>query len=61
MCGEMLYVEMMRCGEMMCDVVYKWQEYSLPMIVASYEGKPTLYSFCNAFYLFLRAKPVFTQ
>ena len=29
------------CGEMLCDVVYKGHEYTLPIIVADYE-KPTL-------------------
>ena len=36
--GETLAV----CGEMMCDVVYKGHEYTLPIIVADYEKKPTL-------------------
>ena len=36
--GESLNV----CGEMECDVVYKGQKYSLPMLVADYSGKPTL-------------------
>ena len=36
--GEILAV----CGEMLCDVVYKGHEYTLPIIVADYEKKPTL-------------------
>ena len=30
------------CGEMQCNVVYKSYEYTLPIIVADYEKKPTL-------------------
>ena len=29
------------CGQMLCKVVYRGQEYILPMIVAENEGKPT--------------------
>ena len=29
------------CGEMLCDVVYKGHEYTMPIIVADYEKKPT--------------------
>ena len=36
--GETLAV----CGEMLCDVVYKGHKYTLPIIVADYEKKPTL-------------------
>ncbi|XP_078353369.1 uncharacterized protein LOC144638095 [Oculina patagonica] len=36
--GETLAV----CGEMKCDVVYKGQKYTLPMVIANYENKPTL-------------------
>jgi len=36
--GETLTV----CGEMLCDIVYKGHEYTLPIIVADYEKKPTL-------------------
>ena len=36
--GETLAV----CGEMLCNVVYKGHEYTLPIIVADYEKKPTL-------------------
>ena len=36
--GETLAV----CGEMMCDVVYKGHEYTLPIIVADFEKKHTL-------------------
>lgn len=30
------------CGEMRCDVVYKGQTYSLPLLDADYTGEPTL-------------------
>jgi len=36
--GETLTV----CGEMLCDVMYKGHEYTLPIIVADSEKKPTL-------------------
>ena len=36
--GETLTV----CGEMQCDIVYKGQKYTLPIIVANDENKPTL-------------------
>ena len=29
------------CGEILCQVVYKCHEYTLPIIVADYEKKPT--------------------
>lgn len=36
--GETLQV----CGEMQCNIVYKGHKYVLPILVANYEGKPTL-------------------
>ena len=29
-------------GEMQCDIVYKGKQYSLPMVVANYDARPTL-------------------
>ena len=36
--GEVLEV----LGEMYCDIVYKGKQYSLPILVANYDAKPTL-------------------
>lgn len=36
--GELLDVS----GEMQCDIVYKGKQYSLPILVANYDAKPTL-------------------
>ena len=36
--GETLTV----CGEMQCDVVYRGHKYTLPIVVANHENKPTL-------------------
>ena len=36
--GEVLEV----LGEIYCDIVYKGKQYSLPILVANYAGKPTL-------------------
>ena len=36
--GEVLEV----LGEMYCDIVYKGKQYSLPILVANYDDKPTL-------------------
>ena len=36
--GEVLEV----LGEMYCDIVYKGKQYSLPILVADYDAKPTL-------------------
>ena len=36
--GEVLEVS----GEMQCDIVYKGKQYSLPILVANYDAKPTL-------------------
>ena len=36
--GEILEVS----GEMHCDIVYKGKQYSLPILVANYDAKPTL-------------------
>ena len=36
--GEVLDVS----GEMQCDIVYKGKQYSLPMVVANYDARPTL-------------------
>ena len=36
--GELLNVS----GEMQCDIVYKSKQYSLPILVANYDAKPTL-------------------
>ena len=29
-------------GEIQCDIVYKGKQYSLPILVANYDAKPTL-------------------
>ena len=36
--GEPLIV----CGEIQCNVLYEGHEYTLPIIVANYDNKPTL-------------------
>ena len=36
--GETLIV----CGEIQCNVLYEGHEYTLPIIVANYDNKPTL-------------------
>ena len=36
--GEVLDV----LGEMQCDIVYKGEQYSLPIVVANYDARPTL-------------------
>ena len=36
--GEVLDVS----GEMLCGIVYKGKQYSLPILVANYDDKPTL-------------------
>jgi len=35
-------VKPLKSGEMQCNVLYKGHGYTLPIIVANYENKPTL-------------------